>query len=162
MAEYTYTQAANTPLVNEELATASFASVVDGVKSEPNGADLDLVIVTTQDLTTGEQTELDALMAAHDPNGLTMRQRIVGARTFGVNLIDSYQAQMISEGVVQAGKAHELAAKLGDSLVMAQAGNLYALDTELATIVPTTTFLEQARIDEMRNAVRSYLGLPPL
>lgn len=163
MSSHTYNLTANLPKLVEEIEAGTFASSLLGIASEVQGdSTRNVTVEASPDLTAGEITELDGIIAAHNPTAATIAQKIDAARTFGVSMINQYQAKMIGEGITVVGDPHAMHVKLERSLVMAQAGNLYALEAELATLATTTTFLEQSRIDSMRNEVRAYLGKPLL
>ena len=164
MSVESYIQATNPTLLAQQIAGESYAAKYSHLEIVGDHSDSSAVvsIIFSSDLDTGEKSELDTLMAAHSATALSINQKIGAARLFGIAMIDEYQAKMIAEGITVYGDPHAMHVKLERSLVMAQAGNMYALDTELASITPTITYLEQSRIDEMRDKVRAYLSLPLL
>lgn len=161
MSSLTYAlEAVNLAVLDTHLRAGEYTIDYDGAYWVQDSGMLTVLFI-------GEPSEDDAaavtaIIEAHDPAYVTLEDRIIAARRFGVGLINQYQELMITEGVVQAGKAHDIATKLRDSLILAQAGNLYALDVELSLVEPEATFLEQSRIDTIRNEVRATLGLAPI
>jgi hypothetical protein len=163
MAEYSYSKTSNASRLDEELHLTSFgATKYTGTTVDRSESPHAVTVYTSSGLDAAEQGELDATIAAHNPSVPSLDQKIHAARIFGTSMIEQWQRTFINEGIVQAGATHAVATALDKSSSMARIGNLYSLDAELATVTPIATFLEAARLTQMRNQVRTYLGLPPV
>lgn len=158
MAEYSYQATINLDLFQDEVAASSVAGSVTGITSSATS----VTVRTDADLDQSGQDALQAVVDAHDPQVPSMVQSLNAARAFGSELIDRHSIEIMADGVVAGGKAHEVATKLSTASIHASLGNLYALDDELALVVPTAVYLEQSRIDAIRNEVRAFLGLPAI
>lgn len=70
MAIYTYSDmAANPSTLHTELQAASFVADIDALTTNELtvGGNRNVEVDTSRDLTAGEQTELDGIIAAHTP-----------------------------------------------------------------------------------------------
>jgi len=162
-AQYTYSDDSNASRLDEQILASSFGDTkYNGLVLDSSTTPATVTVHTTSELSSGEETELDGIVAAHNPAVLSTEQRVEAARVFGGNLIESWQRTFLDEGVVQAGSSHLLSTTLYRAEEMSRLGNLYSLDAELAVIAPVPTFLEAARITIIRNTIRAYLGLAPV
>jgi len=153
---YSFQAEVNVDRLLDELEAVGLDVLVDGITASETSVDVSTLVP----LDAGQEAGLSALIAAHDPLQKSVSEKIELAKQFGREHIEKYQRIFIKEGVVQAGMAHLMALALADAVVLAQGGNLYALDVALSLVTPIPTFLEASRLTEMRNEVRAYLGMP--
>jgi hypothetical protein len=124
-------------------------------------ADGSLILHFNDVLPASDEAALDAVLAAHIPY-TTILVKLHDAQAWARDEMEYWQEVIIKEGVVQAGMARDVSLATKDAAILGWLGNLYALEDELGNITPIATFLEQSRLDQMRNNVRAYLGLPLL
>lgn len=147
-----------TQLVEEIGAEPLITISLDGIVQNGDGT---ITLEFNDALPAAGEAALDALLAAHVPY-TTILIKLQNAKAWAEAEMEYWQEVIIKEGVVQAGMARDVSLATKDAAILGWLGNLYALEDELANITPVPTFLEQDRLDQMRNNVRAYLGLPLL
>lgn len=61
-----YAKSCNPATLDTEIRAGTFSAKVDGLVTHNSGVD-EICVRTTSDLTAGEKTELDGIIAAHTP-----------------------------------------------------------------------------------------------
>ena len=158
MGAYQYNGVFNASKLEEEIGSSEIAASYLGFVYL-GGA---LTINTSGELDASGEDALDALVATHDPADASLDQIMEAAISFGVDLMRRWGVAIMGSGLIGSGLEHEVAVALTTATVLSQTGNLFALEVELGSVTPITTYLEVSRLTEIRNEIRTYLGMQTL
>lgn len=158
MGSYEYSGAFNASKLEEEIFASAIAAGYLGLVSLGSA----LTVLTSEDLDAGDEAALDAVVAAHDPSEASLEQMLEAAISFGIDLMRRWAITIMASGLIGSGSEHEVAVALTTATVLSQTGNLFALEEELGAITPIETYLDADRITEIRNEIRTYLGMQTL
>jgi len=149
----------NAGLLDEEIrATASFAAVYEGL-----AASGDVVKVhTSTDLSTAELSELEAIIAAHNPSVVGAASRLAKNQEFARALIDKWLGGMSEKDLLGSEFEYGVARSIEAPLSFGLLGLVYAMEQELANVIPVGPYLSAAEVTEIRNEIRAYLGMLPV
>jgi len=87
------------------------------------------------------------------------------ALAFSQSLIENYVSENIALGITQAGKTKQVGEKLQKLVYWLQLGSLYEVLSEIEALKvdldpALAPYITEARLNEVKSKVRSYLGLP--